>query len=29
MAAMVDDFSLHRGTASRLGTTVRLVKCAS
>lgn len=29
MAAMVDDFSLHRGTAARAGTTVRLVKCAS
>jgi serine/threonine-protein kinase RsbW len=29
MAAMVDDFSLHRGTESRAGTTVRLVKCAS
>jgi serine/threonine-protein kinase RsbW len=29
MAAMVDDFSLHRGTEARAGTTVRLVKCAS
>jgi anti-sigma regulatory factor (Ser/Thr protein kinase) len=29
MAAMVDDFSLRRGTESRAGTTVRLVKCAS
>jgi serine/threonine-protein kinase RsbW len=29
MAAMVDDFSLHRGTEVRAGTTVRLVKCAS
>lgn len=29
MAAMVDDFSLHRGTAGRSGTTVRLLKCAS
>jgi serine/threonine-protein kinase RsbW len=28
MAAMVDDFSLHRGTEARAGTTVRLVKCA-
>src|SRR5512133_2576813 len=25
MAAMVDDFSLHRGTAARAGTTVRLL----
>jgi len=29
MAAMVDDFSLHRGTAGHAGTTVRLLKCAS
>ena len=29
MAAMVDDFSLHRGTEARTGTTVRLRKCAS
>jgi anti-sigma regulatory factor (Ser/Thr protein kinase) len=29
MAAMVDDFSLHRGTQQRSGTTVRLVKCAT
>ena len=29
MAAMVDDFSVHRGTAARTGTTVRLLKCAS
>jgi serine/threonine-protein kinase RsbW len=29
MAAMVDDFSLHRGTELRSGTTVRLVKCAT
>ena len=29
MAAMVDDFSLHRGTERRSGTTVRLVKCAT
>jgi serine/threonine-protein kinase RsbW len=29
MAAMVDDFSLHRGTAADTGTTVRLLKCAS
>jgi serine/threonine-protein kinase RsbW len=29
MAAMVDDFSLHRGTDARAGTTVRLLKCAS
>jgi anti-sigma regulatory factor (Ser/Thr protein kinase) len=29
MAAMVDDFSLHRGTEERSGTTVRLVKCAT
>ena len=29
MAAMVDDFSLHRGTEARAGTTVRLRKCAS
>jgi serine/threonine-protein kinase RsbW len=29
MAAMVDDFSLHRGTAANAGTTVRLLKCAS
>jgi anti-sigma regulatory factor (Ser/Thr protein kinase) len=27
MAAMVDDFSLRRGTEDRAGTTVRLVKC--
>jgi anti-sigma regulatory factor (Ser/Thr protein kinase) len=27
MAAMVDDFSLRRGTANRQGTTVRLLKC--
>jgi serine/threonine-protein kinase RsbW len=27
MAAMVDDFSLHRGTEHAVGTTVRLVKC--
>jgi len=29
MAAMVDDFSLRRGTAAGAGTTVRLLKCAS
>ena len=29
MAAMVDDFSLHRGTDEATGTTVRLVKCAT
>ena len=29
MAAMVDDFSVHRGTPDRSGTTVRLVKCAT
>lgn len=29
MAAMVDDFSLRRGTAANTGTTVRLTKCAS
>jgi serine/threonine-protein kinase RsbW len=29
MAAMVDDFSVRRGTAARTGTTVRLLKCAS
>ena len=29
MAAMVDDFSLHRGTDAHAGTTVRLLKCAS
>ena len=29
MAAMTDDFSLHRGTTSQVGTTVRLRKCAS
>lgn len=29
MAAMVDDFSLHRGTGTHNGTTVRLLKCAS
>jgi len=29
MAAMVDDFSLRRGTQRRSGTTVRLVKCAT
>jgi serine/threonine-protein kinase RsbW len=29
MAAMVDDFALHRGTATHTGTTVRLLKCAS
>ena len=29
MAAMVDDFSLHRGTDASAGTTVRLLKCAS
>jgi serine/threonine-protein kinase RsbW len=29
MAAMVDDFSVHRGTAANAGTTVRLLKCAS
>src|SRR5207253_2691967 len=28
MAAMVDDFSLHRGTDANAGTTVRLLKCA-
>jgi serine/threonine-protein kinase RsbW len=28
MAAMVDDFSLHRGTGANAGTTVRLLKCA-
>ena len=27
MAAMVDEFSLHRGTAAHAGTTVRLRKC--
>jgi anti-sigma regulatory factor (Ser/Thr protein kinase) len=27
MAAMVDDFSLRRGTEQKQGTTVRLVKC--
>jgi hypothetical protein len=27
MAAMVDDFSLRRGTEERQGTVVRLVKC--
>jgi len=29
MAAMVDDFSLHRGTAAATGTTVRLLKCST
>ena len=29
MAAMVDDFSLQRGTDARAGTKVRLLKCAS
>jgi serine/threonine-protein kinase RsbW len=29
MAAMVDDFSLHRGTATNAGTTVRLSKCVA
>lgn len=29
MAAMVDTFSLRRGTNERTGTTVRLVKCAA
>ena len=29
MAAMVDDFSVHRGTAANAGTRVRLLKCAS
>jgi serine/threonine-protein kinase RsbW len=29
MAAMVDDLTLHRGTAETTGTTVRLRKCAS
>ena len=29
MAAMVDDFSLHRGTEDATGTTVRLVKCSA
>jgi serine/threonine-protein kinase RsbW len=29
MVAMVDDFSLQRGTAAHAGTTVRLLKCAS
>jgi anti-sigma regulatory factor (Ser/Thr protein kinase) len=29
MAAMVDDFSLRRGTEQRAGTVVRLVKCKS
>jgi serine/threonine-protein kinase RsbW len=29
MAAMVDDFSLHRGRPGGSGTTVRLVKCAA
>jgi serine/threonine-protein kinase RsbW len=29
MAAMVDDFSLHRGTEDAAGTTVRLVKCST
>ena len=29
MAAMVDDFSVHRGTAAHAGTIVRLLKCAS
>lgn len=29
MAAMVDDFTLHRGTDAHAGTTVRLLKCAS
>jgi anti-sigma regulatory factor (Ser/Thr protein kinase) len=29
MAAMVDDFSVHRGTERALGTTVRLVKCSA
>jgi|1185.fasta_scaffold12334_2 anti-sigma regulatory factor (Ser/Thr protein kinase) len=29
MAAMVDDFSVHRGTAAHAGTTVRLLKCES
>jgi anti-sigma regulatory factor (Ser/Thr protein kinase) len=29
MAAMVDELSLHRGTAAHLGTTVTLVKCSA
>jgi serine/threonine-protein kinase RsbW len=29
MVAMVDDFSLQRGTTAHAGTTVRLLKCAS
>jgi serine/threonine-protein kinase RsbW len=29
MAAMVDDFSVHRGTTANAGTTVRLLKCVS
>jgi serine/threonine-protein kinase RsbW len=29
MAAMVDDVSLHRGRPGGMGTTVRLVKCAT
>jgi anti-sigma regulatory factor (Ser/Thr protein kinase) len=29
MSAMVDDFSVHRGTEAHAGTTVRLLKCAS
>ena len=28
MAALVDDFSLHRGTTDEAGTVVRLVKCS-
>jgi hypothetical protein len=27
MAAVVDDFTLHRGTEGHPGTVVRLVKC--
>jgi hypothetical protein len=29
MASMVDELSLHRGTAAEAGTQVRLRKCAS